>query len=258
MNHLLENYATIGSTLDTLCSAMAEKGYPNYVPTADTLWSVYSLVSAVNNGSVPYDPYDNFDSTDFCKGNRFQYGVKAEKVKARKHRKANIQKKNPCKRVKGSWCDEAYDFKRYDKYCKAVSSEKGKRKFRSSQPALLDYDEEVNFIKAEEASAATDYAEYLRIENMSEEEKAQKRAILKDALARYAISRGKMMYEFSTERGTYMFDEDMYGDSFYLFKKEEMEGKEYFISVYAIWDYVDETYFDGDYDKVIEDMVKII
>lgn len=252
MNHLLSNYATINSAVDTLCSAMAEKGYSNYIPTADTLWSVYSLVSTVNNGSVPYDPYDNSDSTDFCKGNRFQYGVKAEKTKARKHRKANIQKKNPCKRVK----DETYDSKRYDKYCKAVSSEKGKRKFHSSQPALFDYDEEVNFIKAEEASAATDYAEYLRIENMSEEEKAQKRAILKDALARYAISRGEM-YEFSTERGTFMFDEDPWGNSFYLFKKEE-KGEEYFISVYTIWDYVDDTYFDGDYDKVIEDMVKII
>lgn len=90
MNHLLENYATIDSTLDTLCSAMAEKGYPNYVPTADTLWSVYSLVSAVNNGSVPYDPYDS-DSADFCKGNKFQYGVKAEKVK---HRKSRKTKKN--------------------------------------------------------------------------------------------------------------------------------------------------------------------
>lgn len=255
MNHL-NDYATINSAVDTLCSAMAEKGYPNYIPTADTLWNVYSLVSTVNNGSVPYDLYDNSDSTDFCKGNRFQYGVKAEKTKARKHRKANIQKKNPRKRVKVMWYDVNYDEKRYDKYCKAVSSEKGKRKFRNSQAALFDYDEEINFIKAEAAEAEEDYKEYLRVENMSEEEKAQKRAILKDALARYTISRGEM-YEFSTERGTFMFDEEPWGNSFYLFKKEE-KGEEYFISVYAIWDYVDDTYFDGDYDKVIEDMVKII
>lgn len=249
MNHLLNNYATINSAIDTLCSAMAENGYSNYVPTADTLWSVYSLVSAVNNGSVPYDSCDNF--TDFCKGNRFQYGVKAEKTKARKHRKANIQRKNPCKRV----YDETYDFKRYDKYCKAVSSEKGKQKFRSSQPALFDYDEEVNFIKAEEASAEADYAEYLRIENMPEEEKAQKRAILKDALARYTISRGRM-YDFTTERGTFMFD-SCWNESLYLFKKDE-DGKESYTSVYTIWDYSDGVYFDGDYDKVIEDMIKII
>lgn len=254
MNHLLENYATIGSTLDTLCSAMAEKGYPNYVPTADTLWSVYSLVSAVNNGSVPYDLIPN--SADFCKGNTFQYGVKAEKAKARKHRKANIQKKNPCKRAQAGKYDVAYDYKRYDKYCKAVSAEKGKRKFRSSQPTLLDYNEEINFIKTEAAEAEADYAEYLRIENMSEEEKAKKRAILKDALARYMISGGEM-YEFTTERGTFMFSEGCWDESFYLFKKDE-NGRESYTSVYAIWDYTDGTYFDGDYDKVIEDMVKII
>lgn len=254
MNHL-NDYATINSAVDTLCSAMAEKGYPNYTPTADTLWSVYSLVSTVNNGSVPYDLYDNSDSTDFCKGNRFQYGVKAEKTKARKHRKANIQKKNPRKRVKVMWYDVNYDEKRYDKYCKAVSSEKGKRKFRNSQAALFDYDEEINFIKAEAAEAEEDYKEYLRIENMPEEEKAKKRAILKDALARYTISRGRM-YDFTTERGTFMFD-SCWDESLYLFKKDE-DGKEAYTSVYTIWDYSDGMYFDGDYDKVIEDMVKII
>lgn len=257
MNHL-NDYATINSAVDTLCSAMAEKGYPNYIPTADTLWNVYSLVSTVNNGSVPYDLNPN--SADFCKGNTFNYGVKAEKAKARKHHKASIQKKNPCKRVKtrsaGLWYDFSYDLKRYDKYCKSISAEKGKRKFRSSQATLFDYDEEVNFIKAETKAAEIDYAEYLRVENMSEEEKEAKRNILKDALARYMISRGEM-YEFSTERGTFMFDEDSWGESFYLFKKEE-KGEEFFLSIYAIWDYSDGTYFDGDYDKVIEDMVKII
>ena len=252
MNHLLNDYATINSTLDTLCSAMAEKGYPNYVPTADTLWSVYSLVSAVNNGSVPYDFIPN--SADSCKGNTFNYGVKTEKAKARKHHKANM-KKNPCKRVRELWYDEAYEARQYDKYCKAVSAEKGKRKFRSSQPTLLDYDEEINFIKSAEAEAEADYAEYLRIENMSEEEKETKRNILKDALARYTISHGRM-YDFTTERGTFMFDA-CWDESLYLFKKDE-DGKESYTSVYTIWDYSDGTYFDGDYDKVIEDMVKII
>ena len=252
MNHLLENYATIGSTLDTLCSAMAEKGYPNYIPTADTLWNVYSLVSTVNNGSVPYDPYDV--SADFCKRNNFKYGVKAEKVKARKHRKAN-KKNNPRKRVKTMWYDVAYDLKRYDKYCKSVSSEKGKRKFRNSQPALLDYDEEINFINAETFKAEEDYKEYLRIQNMSEEEKETKRNILKDALARYLISHGKM-YEFTTERGTFIFDEDTWGESFHLFKKED--GEESYITVYTLWDDSDNTTLDGVYDRVIEDMIKII
>ena len=252
MNHLLNDYATINSTLDTLCSAMAEKGYPNYVPTADTLWSVYSLVSAVNNGSVPYDFIPN--STDSCKGNAFNYGVKTEKAKARKHHKANM-KKNPCKRVRGLWYDEAYEARQYDKYCKAVSAEKGKRKFRSSQPALLDYDEEINFIKSAEAEAEADYAEYLRIENMSEEEKETKRNILKDALARYAVSRGGT-YEFTTERGTFMFDEDLWEESFHLFKKEDEE--ESYISVYTLWDYSDDATLDEVYDRVIEDMVKII
>ena len=257
MNHLLNNYATINSAVDTLCSAMAEKGYPNYVPTADTMWSVYSLVSDVNNGSVPYDPYDV--SADSCKGNKFQYGVKAEKAKHRKHRKANNQRKNPCKRVKvksvGLWYDVAYDLKRYDKYCKAVSAEKGKRKFRSSQPALFDYNEEDSFIKAEEIFAEEDYKEYLRIENMSEEEKETKRNILKDALARYLISHGEM-YEFTTERGTFIFDEDTWRESFHLFKKED--GEESYISVYTLWDDSDNTTLDDVYDRIIEDMVKII
>ena len=252
MNQLLENYTTIGSTLDTLCSTMAEKGYPNYVPTADTLWSVYSLVSAVNNGSVPYDFIPN--SADSCKGNTFQYGVKAEKAKARKHYKAN-QKKNPCKRVQAGKYDVAYDYKRYNKYCKAVSTEKGKRKFRDSQAVLFDYNEEDSFIKAEEIFAEEDYKEYLRIENMTEEEKAKKRAILKDALARYAVSRGGT-YEFTMERGTFMFDEDLWEESFHLFKKEDEE--ESYISVYTLWDYSDDATLDEVYDRVIEDMVKII
>lgn len=93
------------------------------------------------------------------------------------------------------------------------------------------------------------------VENMSEEEKAQKRAILKDALARYTISRGRM-YDFTTERGTFMFD-SCWDESLYLFKKDE-DGKEAYTSVYTIWDYSNDMYFDGDYDKVIEDMVKII
>lgn len=253
MNHLLNDYATINSAVDTLCSAMAEKGYPNYVPTADTLWSVYSLVSAVNNNSVPYDLIPN--SADFCKGNTFNYGVKAEKVKHRKSRKANIQKKNPCKRIQAGKYDVAYDYKRYDKYCKAVSAEKGKRKFRSSQPALFDYNEEDSFIKAEEIFAEEDYKEYLRIENMTEEEKETKRNILKDALARYLISHGEM-YEFTTERGTFIFDEDTWCESFYLFKKED--GEESYISVYTLWDDSDNTTLDGVYDRIIEDMVKII
>lgn len=251
MNHL-NDYATINSAVDTLCSAMAEKGYPNYIPTADTLWNIYSIVSTVNNGSVPYDPYDV--SADFCKGNNFKYGVKAEKVKARKHHKAN-KKNNPRKRVKGLWYDVSYDLRRYDKFCKSVSSEKGKRKFRNSQAALFDYDEETNFINAETFRAEEDYKEYLRIQNMSEEEKETKRNILKDALAKYTISHGRM-YDFTTERGTFMFD-SCWDESLYLFKKDE-EGKESYTSVYAIWDYSDGTYFDGDYDKVIEDMVKII
>lgn len=248
MNHL-NDYATINSAVDTLCSAMTEKGYPNYIPTADTLWNVYSLVSAVNNGSVPYDPHDVS-----CKGNTFQYGVKAEKAKARKHYKAN-QKKNPCKRVQAGKYDVAYDYKRYNKYCKAISAEKGKRKFRSSQPALFDYNEEDSFIKAEEIFAEEDYKEYLRIENMTEEEKAKKRAILKDTLARYAVSRGGM-YEFTTERGTFMFDEDLWEESFHLFKKEDEE--ESYISVYTLWDYSDDATLDEVYNRVIEDMVKII
>lgn len=253
MNQLLENYTTIGSTLDTLCSVMAEKGYSNYIPTADTLWNVYSLVSAVNNGSVPYDP-----SADSCKGNTFQsfqYGVKAEKAKARKHRKASVQKKNPCKRAQAGKYDVAYDYKRYDKYCKAVSAEKGKRKFRDSQAVLFDYNEEDSFIKAEEIFAEEDYKEYLRIENMTEEEKETKRNILKDALARYLISHGEM-YEFTTERGTFIFDEDTWCESFHLFKKED--GEESYISVYTLWDDSDNTTLDSVYDRIIEDMVKII
>lgn len=214
--------------------------------TPDELWAVHTIIAKNNGGIVPMD-----ETNHVC----YSYGVKGEKAKARKHHKAN-QKRNPGKRSAGLWYDEAYEWKKYDKYCKANSSVREKRNFRNSQVTLFDFDEEVNFIKSEIAEAEADYAEYLRIENMPEEEKAKKRAILKDALARYMISGGEM-YEFTTERGTFMFSEDSWNESFYLFKKDE-NGRESYTSVYAIWDYTDGTYFDNNYDEVIEDMMRII
>lgn len=214
--------------------------------TPDELWAVHTIIAKNNGGIVPMD-----ETNHVC----YSYGVKGSKAKARKHRRAN-QKRNLGKRVRGLWYDEAYEARQYDKYCKAMSSVKEKRNFRNSQVTLFDYDKEVNFIKSEIAEAEEDYKEYLRIENMPEEEKAKKRAIIKDALARYMISGGEM-YEFTTERGTFMFSEGSWDESFYLFKKRE-DKEESYISVYAIWDYTDGTYFDGNYDEVIEDMMRII
>ena len=212
--------------------------------TPDELWAVHTIIAKNNGGIVPMD-----ETNHVC----YSYGVKGSKAKARKHYKSN-QKRNPCKRSAGLWCDEAYEARQYDKYCKAVSSAKEKRNFRNSQATLFNYDKEINFIKSEIAEAEADYAEYLRIENMPEEEKVQKRNILKDALARHAMCRGNI-YEFSTERGTFMFDEDQIFESFILYKKDERGT---YVSVYTIWDWENGIVFDDNYDEVIEDMIKII
>lgn len=127
MNHLLNDYATINSAVDTLCSAMAEKGYPNYVPTADTLWNVYSLVSAVNNGSVPYNP-----SADSCKGNTFNYGVKSEKVKHRKSRKSTRLERT---KHQGIWSGSAW--RRYNNEWLRRAEEKANKKFKQNYQQFL-------------------------------------------------------------------------------------------------------------------------
>lgn len=236
MNHLLENYATIDSAVDTLCSAMAEKGYPNYIPTADTLWNVYSLVSAVNNGSVPYDP-----SADSCKGNKFQnkfqYGVKAEKVKHRKSRKSTRLEGT---KHQGIWSGSAW--RRFNNEWLRRAEEKANKKFKQNYQQFLyegneylkelrgDYEDEdfyfADLTPEEEEEIRNFYPEReywkeycnqnqretkTKQTELTEEEKAQKRGIILTALARKAVCDDENF--FVTEKGAFAFV-DVYDDPY--------------------------------------------
>lgn len=235
MNHLLENYATIDSTVDTLCSAMAEKGYSNYIPTADTLWSVYSLVSTVNNGSVPYDFCDNSDSTDFCKGNKFQYGVKAEKVKHRKSRKSTRLEGT---KHQGIWSGSAW--RRYNNEWLRRAEEKANKKFKQNYQQFLyegneylkelrnDYEDEdfyfADLTPEEEEEIRNFYPEReywkeycnqnqretkTKQTELTETEILKKKEIILTALARKAVCDDETF--FVTEKGAFTFV-DVYDD----------------------------------------------
>lgn len=233
MNHLLNDYATINSAVDTLCSTMAEKGYPNYVPTADTLWSVYSLVSAVNNGSVPYDLIPN--SADFCKGNTFQYeyGVKAEKVKHRKSRKSTRLEGTKHQSV---WSGSAW--RRFNNEWLRRAEEKANKKFKQNYQQFLyegneylkelrgDYEDEdfyfADLTPEEEEEIRNFYPEreyWKEYCNQKRETKTKqteveilkKKEIILTALARKAVCDDENF--FVTEKGAFAFV-DVYDDPY--------------------------------------------
>ena len=123
--------------------------------TADDLWAVYTIVKMNNGGVVPMDEVDT---------KKYNYGVKAEKAKARKSRKA-CREEGRHHANKG-WnvdCNRLYNLE-----CKRIAVKKAEKHFKADM-ALKLAEAEIEVAEARaEARAEADTEEEVKPRSMEE------------------------------------------------------------------------------------------
>lgn len=226
---------TMDENIQDFTSSLQEE-FENFIASPEYLWGIYDITRIANGGIVPYDPYDVEEDVpdvpaDFCKGNTFNYGVKAEKAKHRKSRKSTRLEGT---KHQGIWSGSAQ--RRYNNEWIRRAEEKAYKKFKQNHQHFLyegneylkelredykdnDFDDFyfADLTPEEEEEIRNFYPEkrywkeYKKIQKreteeklkLTEEEKAQKKEIVLTALARKAICDDETF--FVTEKGAFTF-----------------------------------------------------
>lgn len=224
---------TIQLALDDFMKRMEKEGhhYPDYIPSEYAMWYIHDLVETVNGGYTPYDdiPVPPMSTSPTV----YAYGVKAEKAKHRKSRKASrlegtkhqsIWTNNACKRFNSEWLRRA--------------EEKANKKFKQNYQQFLyegneylkelreDYEDEdfyfADLTPEEEEEIRNFYPEreyWKEYCNQKRETKTKqteaeilkKKEIILTALARKAVCDDENF--FVTEKGAFAFV-DVYDDPY--------------------------------------------
>lgn len=219
---------TMDENIQDFTTPLREK-FEDFIASPEYLWGIYDITRIANGGVVPYDPYDTEedDSANFCKGNTFNYGVKAEKVKHRKSRKSTRLEGT---KHQGIWSGSAW--RRYNNEWLRRAEEKANKKFKQNYQQFLyegneylkelreDYEDEdfyfADLTPEEEEEIRNFYPEReywkeycnqretkTKQTELTEEEKAQKREIILTALARKTVCDDENF--FVTEKGAFAF-----------------------------------------------------